>query len=207
MGIAMGASEFSKIIVSADEYAETFGVSKTTAYKQIKDAAESMFLRYLTMLSHDGRTKYKVRWLQDLGSNKLDGFIELNFSEKVRPFLLDLQSEFTQYKLSQACALRSIHSWRMLELLEKNKNYTKDAMGFVSFEVSLDALHHMFEATPTYISNFSLFRQNVINVGTTELIKKDNWLITWEAIKSGRKTKAIRFKYKKNNQLGLFFDN
>jgi plasmid replication initiation protein len=44
----------------------------------------------------------------------------------------------------------------------------------------------------------------MIEPAVKELTEKDGWLIQWEAVKAGRKVKAIRFTFMRNPQGSLF---
>ena len=117
------------------------------------------------------------------------------------PFLFELQKEFTKYQLQQAAALRSIYSWRLLEMFEQMKNKT-DGSGWLSMPI--EEFWHAMEATESYKSNFQLLRKRVIEPAIKELSEKDNWLIEWEARKRGRKVATLLFKFQRNPQGSLF---
>ncbi|MDK4665269.1 replication initiation protein, partial [Kingella kingae] len=84
---------------------------------------------------------------------KVEGLVKFRFSEYVFPFLFELEREFTKYQLQQAAALRSIYSWRLLELFEQMKDKT-DGSGWLS--MSIEEFWHAMEATESYRANFQL---------------------------------------------------
>ena len=121
------------------------------------------------------------------------------------PYQFEEGKKFTKYQLRQACALRSIYAWRLLELLEqfrKSVDNKKVIDGWLS--ISLDEFWHAMEATDSYKANFSLLRQRVIEPAIKELTEKDSWLIDWQPIKKGRKVTALKFKFERNPQGNLF---
>ena len=140
-------------------------------------------------------------WVQGYRYFKDQGIVKFKFSEYIFPFLFELQREFTKYQLKQATALRSIHSWRLLELMEQMRQQ-QDNSGWLV--MSIEEFWHAMEATESYRKNFSLLRKWVIEPAVKELTEKDNWLIEWEAIKRGRKVTALRFQFERNPQGGLF---
>lgn len=205
-GIAKLGGVNGEVKISAKEYADTFDLSLDTAYTQMKDAAENMLKRTLTWQVMDGNKIGTLRclWLQGYRYFKDEGYIAYRFSEYIFPFLFELQKEFTKYQLKQACVLRSVHSWRLLELFEQfrqSKEHQKAKNGWLT--ITIEEFWHAIEATESYKSNFSLLRRFAIEPAIKELIEKDNWLIEWETVKKGRKVIALKFKFGRNPQLKL----
>ncbi|MDD0115899.1 replication initiation protein, partial [Shigella flexneri] len=90
------------------------------------------------------------------------------------PYLCELEDNFTKYQLSQACALRSVHSWRLLELFEQ-MNTNKENNGWLS--ISLEDFHHAMESPDSYKTTFGLLRKYMIEPAVKELTEKDHWMI------------------------------
>lgn len=185
--------------ISAQEYAETFEMPVKQAYDQLKSASESFWNRYLTISVPDrkGLLNWKIRWVSAYGYHDGEGFVSLSFTKEMMPYLVELENQFTQYQLKQASSLRSLHSWRLLELFEQMKG-SKDVNGWLS--IQLEQFWHAMEASESYRKNFSLLRKWVIEPAVKELTEKDNWLVQWEAIKTGRKVTMLRFNFQRDPQ-------
>ena len=175
--------------LSAQEYAATYGMPLKQAYEQIKEAAKSIFNRYITLSRLDGKddvTRH-FRWVEAYEYKEGLGKVVLVFTNSVMPYLIDLEAYFTKYKLKQACALRSVYSWRLLELFEQHSK------GWL--RIDLEDFYHAMNATKTHRKNFKDARVHIIESSIKELQKNDNWLIEWEPIKPGRKVIALRFVF------------
>lgn len=192
--IAKMGGKFGEVRISAAEYASAFGIDINTAYEQLKKAGEQFFNRYFTLAIPDkkGVWKKKIRWLQDYGYHDGMGETSLSFTSKVLPYLIDLEREFTKYKLKQACALRSVHSWRLLEL------FTQQSSGWLL--ISVNDLSKSMDLSQSYTKNFKDLRTKIIEPAIKELTNKDGWLIRWEPIKTGRKVTQLKFEFKKDPQ-------
>lgn len=202
-GIAKLGGVNGEIKLTAQEYAETYGVDIRTAYNELKGAVGTLMKRTLSWQITDGKkigTRTTI-WVQGYDYFKDEGLVKFRFSEYIFPFLFELEREFTKYQLQQAAALRSIYSWRLLELFEQMKDKT-DSSGWLSMPI--EEFWHAMEATESYKSNFGLLRKWVIEPAVKELTGKDNWLIEWEARKRGRKVATLMFKFERNPQGGLF---
>lgn len=205
-GIAKLGGVNGEIKLSAQEYAETYDVDIRTAYNELKGAVGTLMKRTLSWQITDGKkigTRTTI-WVQGYDYFKNEGIVKFRFSEYIFPFLFELEREFTKYQLKQAAALRSLHSWRLLELFEQYRDKASST-GWLSMPI--EEFWHAMEAKDSYKLNFSLLRRKVIEPAVKELTEKDNWLIEWEAVKSGRRVSALRFRFERNPQGGLFSED
>ena len=122
--------------------------------------------------------------------------IELDWWHRLVPYLLGLKRQFTSYQLQQASALRSAYSWKLLELLTRFESTGWAEYDIEDFATSMDA-------TEKQRQDFAKLRTKIIEPAVKELIEKDGWLIQWQPIKAGRKVKAVRFDFRRDDQLRL----
>ena len=183
------------IRVTAREYAETYGLNPNSgvAYEALKNAADNLFERKITFLDDEKPIRYKVRWVGLSVYHDGEGWIELEWASTIVPYLFGLQKHFTTYQLQQASALRSIYSWRLLELLSQFKS-----QGWA--EYTIEGFKAVME-TPPSLSDFAQLKRRVIEPAVRELIEKDGWEIQWQPIKVGQwKVKGIRFNFVRSPQ-------
>lgn len=186
--------------ISATEYAETFRVDMRTAYEQLQDAAKALYQRSITFYEpayrRNGKplppTKVQMRWVGSVKYQEGEGWVELAWWPDLLPHLTGLRKQFTSYQLQQASAMRSIYSWRLLELLTRFENNGWAEYTIEDFRASMDA--------PPSLSDFGQIKRRIIDPAVKELIEKDGWLIQWQPIKGGRKVKSIRFNFMRDPQ-------
>ena len=190
--------------ITAAEYAEIAECSMPTAYEALQDASKQLYQRSITFYepAHKrGRkalepTRVTMRWVGQVHYQKGEGWVELYWWPKLLPHLTGIQKQFTTYQLQQASALRSAYSWRLLELLTRFKSSGVAEYSVEDFAASMDA-------TEKQRADFNNIKRRMIEPAVKELTEKDGWLIQWEAIKAGRKVKAIRFNFMRNPQGSL----
>lgn len=193
--------------ITAAEYADTYSVSLDTAYSQLKSASKNLYDRTINFSSVTvkGGKKHvdvvNMRWVGQVHYSDTKGFIELYWWPNLLIHLIGLKEQFTKYKLKQATALRSIYSWRMLELFSMCKANKKS--GFRWLEISIDEFANAMNATEKQREDFAAIRRKIIEPAVKELTSKDNWIINWKPIKAGRKVKGLSFEFKENEQLQL----
>jgi len=187
--------EGGEVILLATEYAKTFKMPLNQAYEQLKGAADNLFERYFTLNKKDriGVMKWKVRWVEASGYDVGTGRVGITFGHTVKPYLCNLKEKFTRYRLEQVCALRSIHSWRLLEQL-----VMWESTGL--YCPTVEQFHQVMETTTTHKKNFNQLLTKIIQPAIKELTEKDGWIINFSSSKLGRKVNSLKFVFTKNPQ-------
>lgn len=191
--------------IYADEYAEMYDIDINTAYEQLRAAGAALYQRSVTFFEpafrRDGKplepTRVTMRWVGRAKYQAGEAWIELAWWHELLKHLTGLQRQFTSYQLKQASALRSAHSWKLLELLSRFKS-----SGIA--EYTIEDFCESMEATEKQRKDFAAIRVKIIEPSVKELKEKDGWEIEWSPIKAGRKVKALRFTFRRDPQQSLF---
>lgn len=183
----------------AHDFAETFAVHPDTAYDELQSAAKVLrdrLIRYENPSAPKSRRVVEMRWVGRVTYAKGEGWLELAFWHEVVPHLVMLREKFTSYRLSQAAALRSLYSWRLLELLMQFKS-----TGLV--RMPIEAFWSAVEAPESCQKDFGRLRVRVIEPAVKELGEKDGLQIEWNPVKAGRKVISLEFRFPPNPQCSL----
>lgn len=192
--------------VTAAEYGETFGIDTTTAYEQLKDAAKDLYSRSITFYTAAGKrkgkplppTRHQMRWVGRASYQIGEGWIEIAWWHEVVPHLSGLEREFTTYKLQQASRLRSIYTWRLLEMLTQFESTGR-------LDITVEDFAESMGATEAQRADFAKLRVVMIEQAVKELTDKDGWIIEWSGTKRGRRVHSLHFEFKRDEQLSLEF--
>lgn len=189
------------IRITAHEFAACFGIDENTAYTQLRTGSKNLFQRYITRVvqTPKGEVVERIRWIDRIAYQDGEGYVELNFTGHVAPYLTALEKRFTTYKLQQTSALRSVHSWRLFENLKQWESTGK-------WIVEIEDFHRVMESSKSYQTNFAQLRKWVIEPAVKELTENNNLDIRWEALKSGRKVSRLVFFFKPAEQMALPFE-
>jgi plasmid replication initiation protein len=188
--------------ITAAEYAIAANCEPQTAYEALKHAAKTFYERSITFYEPAYRrggkplnkqTMTQMRWVGSAKYHEGEGWVELGWFPQLMPHLVNLKKQFTSYQLMQTSALRSVYSWKLLELLTRF-----ESTGWA--EYTIDDFATSMEATAKQRENFAKIRTKIIEPAVKELVEKDGWLIEWTPIKAGRRVKALRFKFARNPQ-------
>jgi plasmid replication initiation protein len=168
-------AEFCKVIGADDDSGGNYAYIKNTL-KRLRDRSVWVTL--------DDGSETTLAWISKVTANKQSGLVKIRLDDDMKPYLLDLQENFTQYNLIYTLAMRSQYSTRLYELL-KSYQYKK----YVIFDI--EELKRLLFAEN--YKNGKDFRKRVLDTAAREINKLADIWVTYELIKEGRKFVEIRF--------------
>jgi plasmid replication initiation protein len=200
-GVAPGWS----VRVTAEEFMEAYpAIDPKHAYTDLKAAADSLFdciIEWDAFEMERGKKKpvRKVaRWIYEKVDTTTSGWVEIKFSPSVAPYLLGIAGAFTQYKLKHAADLRSMYSWRLLELMAQ---FRKQGLVTIKYDDFCEAMG----APESCVKDAGQLRRRVIEPAVKELREKNGLSIEWEPTKpAGRKITGFVFRFAADPQGRLF---
>lgn len=156
-------------------------------YKNIKDAIQDIANKSIwVQLNEDEETL--LRWIEKPYINKKSGTIKIRLDEDMKPFLLQLKENFTQYELLWTLHFKSKYTIRLYELIKsihfrELETYTR--------EYKLDELKRLLDAE-TY-TTYQTFKTRVLLPAVTEINNFSDKNLSYEPLKRGRSVYSIRF--------------
>ena len=182
-----------KITLTADSYAETFGLDMKNAYEQLKNASDRLYERDIKF--KEGKDSARMRWVSKVVYHKSKGSVSLHFSSHITPYLSFFQEQFTQYRLAEIKSLKSVYSIRLYELLSQYKSKGVRWM-------LVDDFREMFELKDSY-PKFADLKRWVIMASVKELNQKSNFDVSVEWEKKGRSVHKIWFYFTEKKQIAM----
>lgn len=190
--------------VTASEYAELSQIAdEKSAYKDLIASCEKLLdkrLRY-KVITPRGVKERVLSWVSSVTYHHGEGWVEFSISEEIMPHVCELTRQFTQYRLQQTSELRSVYSWRLLEILT-SYNDAQDETKIRVKVLSIADLRSSLEIPDSY--KYDDIKRQVIIKGVEELVKKDHWAIQWRPIKTGRAVMSIEFTFNRDPQQDIF---
>ncbi len=176
--------------IQIKELALILDIDIKNAYREADKITERLMERVLRIPQKNGDL-LKIHWVTSALHKK--GSLELSFNPKLKPYLLQLQTEFTDYRLTIITQFQSIHSIRIYQLL---KQYRK--IGFREFRV--EELKEILGIKKEEYTEFKRFRGRVLNQAKKEFEKKNkkgyhqcDFTFKLETIREGRKINKVKF--------------
>lgn len=216
MVINRGDDDFKKYKIYLRDVVEDFDLGKNKeAYPLLRQGARKLMRKvFYIPYEVDGVERlFEAPILTGLDSAVTDGrvvkddhlYIEVSFAPEMKPYLIQLKSQFTMYDARNILKLPSTYSIRIYELL---KQYER--IGKRKFE--LDELKHIIgvkeeieiNGKKTYKDSYPLygnFRQRVLLKAQKDLKKYTDIQFTFEPKRTGRKITHLIFYIELNQAI------
>ncbi|MGF1438114.1 replication initiation protein [Bacillus thuringiensis] len=180
------------------QFHDLLGLSGSTKYTELSKITKELLSKVIEIRA--GEELIQVSWLSSAIYNRNKGTIDMRFDPLLKPFLLELSSKFTSYRLANVVKLKSTYAIRIYELLKQYEDLKERT-------ISLENLRYYLDAMDVY-PNYANFKQRVLKPSQKELEQKTDISFQFEEIKIGRKVQKIRFiirsQKKKDNDLVRF---
>lgn len=132
-----------------------------------------------------------VNWLSSSKYIEGSGAIELRFDPNMKPFLLQLKSRFTNYRLANVVQLKSQFSIRLYELLKQYEKIGKRSFGLYD-------LRSMLGIDEDQYQQYTDFKKRVLLTAQAELAEKTDIRFTFKEQRVARRVDVINFSIKQN---------
>lgn len=192
-------ADFNEYEFSITEFARVCGVEiggKT--YDLVKNEIQSLADKSM-WLQMDNGTEALVRWIAKARIDKT-GYIQVKLDDDLKPYLLQLTTNFTKYQLLFAIRLKSKYSIRLFELahsihFDKTKPYTR--------RYELEEFKQLLGAE-TY-TEYKDFKKRVLKPAIEEINKYSDIIIELNKVVSGHKIIAIELVVSSKSDIELAF--
>lgn len=176
--------DFKEYRISLKNFNEMLGLKGKTKYSEIKGIVKNLMGKTIE-IPRKNKGWLLANWVSSAEYIDGEGVIELTFSPKLKPYLLQLQA-YTSYRLSNILALNSTYSIRLYELMKK-----WEFLG--SWECPLEDLRGKLGVEEGKYPKYSNFKARVLSSAIEEVNEKTDFHISFEEVKKGRSVERIKF--------------
>lgn len=177
-----------KFSVRVEDIAELIdsGNSRDEMYANLKVALDRLADRWVYFLERSDNTpmEMKTRWVSAIGYKPRDASIYLFFAKHIIPFLSELSSNFTQYKLAHILKFKSSHTIRFYELFKASMNS--------EITLTIEQLKAHLQLEDSY-ARMDRFQDSVIKPSMAEINEYTDIKASYSLVKEGRKIIAFKF--------------
>lgn len=190
-----------ELIIHADEYAKTFGISTKMSYKSLKKAVMGLFEAkwgYKYLNEKGNKVVHYERFTQSAMYIEGEGVVSFRFADAIIPMLVELERNFTTYEIEQVANLSSRYAMRLYEFFMQHLN-KKTGKGWL--DISLDDLRFRLGLLPTEYDTMSNFKKFVLDFGMKQINEKTDLTAQYQQKKQGRSIVGFRFEYESKTYL------
>jgi len=183
--IKPGDESFMTTEFSIIEFCRVCGIYDESGknYRDIKSAIKALVDKSIWVTLENGKETI-LRWIDKPFIDRNAGTMQIKLDDLLKPYLLQLRENFTQFELLYTLAMKSQYSIRLYEIL---RSYEYKHI----IEFNIDELKELLSAT--CYSRYPDFRRNVLEIAMKEIDALSDINVSYEAIKQGRKYVRIQF--------------
>ena len=161
-------------------------------YRDLKDALSSLLSDSAKVwVPIDDKHITPLTWIDPPVINTETGRVSVKLNDTMRPYLLDLRKNFTQYELIYTMSFRSKYSIRLYEIV-KSYQYHDEIPVKKVFEV--DVLRALLDAE--HYPRYCNFKDRVLEPAFSEISTYTDKTLDVKEIKSGRKVISLEITIK-----------
>jgi plasmid replication initiation protein len=177
------------------DLAKFLGIDSSNLYRDVQKFCDEMLSLKVYIGTGNPKEPWEMfQWLQFAKYD--DGNLTLELSNKIKPYVVELEKWFTQYQLGNILAMQSFYSIRLYELIKCQDGVTRANKEFHEF--TMEYLRQYFCCEKKY-QRISQFKEKVIETAAKEINEKsDIRLNPVEYIKTGRTITSVRFYVHEN---------
>ncbi|WP_299011722.1 replication initiation protein [uncultured Shewanella sp.] len=184
-------------VITALEFKEAYRLKNP--HVKLREAAIGLMHKPITLFEYDKKKNKLIgsvrHWfsLIEYDAGDEHSSVKVYFSEHVKPFLYELQKNFTSITFQNIAALNTSFSVRLYYWLSKAKNINNNND---VVELILDVEWIKIRAgLKNLYSDFRIFRRKLIEPAIENINRETDLTIRFETIKQGKKVVSIKFIY------------
>lgn len=156
-------------------------------YDMLKEAIQEVADKSCWVKLEDGKQTL-VRWIEKPYIDEKSGIIKIKLDELMKPYLLHLKNNFTQYQLCWTLQFRKKYSVRLYELI-KSVHY--DELSQLEIIYDVEELKKLLSADN--YSRYNHFKERALEPAIEEINRLSDKTIKYEPIIYGNTVGRIKF--------------
>jgi len=177
--------DFREYVISIKDFHEMLGLQGREKYTEIKMVVENLMSKVIEIPREDGGWLL-THWVSTAEYMQGKGAIRLKFVPELKPYMLQLKSQFTSYRLSNILSLNSTYSIRLYELMKKWQHLGK-------WDFSVEELRSKLGVGEKKYPRYANFKARVLMTAIEEVNEKTDLYISINENKNGRSVERIGF--------------
>ena len=173
-------------------------------WKKLGKTLQSLITKIIFIQNSDN-TMEAISFLSYFKITQKNDLVEYRFDKAMKPFLLQLKSNFTKLSLEKIMNFNSQYSIRMYEIIEQKVNISSCYRNkqLMSFEMDLQDIKEILTGEYNIklgeiiikksYHNYGNFKKRVLDFAYKELKEKGDYYFEYEPIKTGRTYTSIKF--------------
>lgn len=186
---------FKEYLIPVQDVINVLGINDHAFRQRLKQRIKAIFKKPLMITLPNGGDLV-CTWFSSARIPTRKGFVAFCFDPQLKPYLIELKSRFTSYKLENVVQLGSSYSIRLYEILKGFENAPLQQRA-----IPISDLRGMLGIPPEKYKQYGGFKRIVIEPARKEIAEKTDIEFTYKERKLGRKITWLIFAVTKRKQV------
>lgn len=200
-------SDLQTYSIKINDLAKILDISSPNIYRDVMEMCRHLLQEIVYV--GDGNPKHKWQMFQWCSTCRYDdGVIDIRLHNDLKPYLLQLRKNYTQFALEDILMLKTVYAVRLYELLQealKAQKVYADQTATVILDV--ETIRKATNTEDKY-QKIGMFNQRVIDKAVSEINDKSSYYVSYEYVKKSRKIIGFKFIVEsRNNIRGCHHEN
>lgn len=173
-----------------DEFSSMVGLKADGQYGELQKITENLMRRILRINQPETNGTLQVAWLSSARYQNSKGYVLLEFSPQLKPYLLQLKNQFTKIDIVDTLRLKSIYSLRIFELLVQYESIGKRT-------ITIENLRSWCGLSTDEYPFYADVKRRIIERARVEINAKTEYEVSYKEIKESRKVIEVEWTIKK----------
>lgn len=188
-------TELPYVRIYSSDVRRAFDLNHNSLNTELNDASGKLMTRYAEFLRTRHGSNSKVSWVNEIhfttGKDSEVGmaYVDVQLHPRMAQYVLQLTGNFFRVPLQVLAQFRSLYSMRLCEILAAESQGGRRTE--IYFEV--DDLKRVLDCDRPSYTNFSNFRQRVLEPARVENAEVGHVAFSYETVKRGRAVVGLRF--------------
>ena len=160
--------------LSAKQLAKFLDIKNKDIYKRL-DTMTTHLMQEVIRIGDDSKKEWrKFHWVDTCHYE--NGYLTIKISDRLKPYLLNLEKCFSRYKLEEIIQLKSIYAIRIYEILNgyMNENNLPHADTAIEISINIDDLRKATDTQNKFPRPYD-FRKKVVDIAIKEINEKSKY--------------------------------
>ena len=186
-------ADFQEYNIEVKEFARLTGTNSDDIYKQVDKATDELMKKPFKLGDE------KFNWCYYARYHKGSGYVTLKIAPELKPYLLSLGGDFTEYNIENILLLKSSYVISLYELIishwNNHKYYHPKAESFM-FELEIEELRYLFEIPIS--QKYADIKRQIIDKAQRQFREKTDICFDYKEKKLGAKVLKLEMTIRAN---------
>lgn len=202
MQIVRDDVDFKPYVININDLASMIGIDSSNIYRDIRAICTGVMSKHLEIQSEDGSWE-QYQWVSTCKYNSKTKKVEIQLNESLKPFLINLEQYYTQYKLEEALAMKSVHAVRIFELVQERINMRSIPRNGLTVYLPLETIREACDlnvwdksgkvVVKRKLDKISQFKEKCLDIAVREIERVTTYTLNYTPVKEGRTIIGFNF--------------